>query len=214
MTIEKKPLQVRRVRSKTKSATVTPTVAEVNKIDPASLLTPLAPETSVVEIPALESMLRARHGLEPENYPKIITSTIEIMETYVTLMQRGAAPTTKTQGEQAWRLFLAMTRALRDNDVIAAVDTVLWYMDKNYNNAFFSELPFRGAAHHRWASQETFNFFTKLVSLFQLLAPIMNRSKTIRTMDFGGAVGMIPDAFERERTGFASYVQYYKNPTA
>lgn len=177
--------------------------------DPASFLKPLDAVEEKKTLQPLEELLRVRHKVEPENYPEMVKLVIQVMEAYIAKMSKGKGANMQVHAEQTYELHKLFMKVLRERDVVMSMDTVLWYFDTYSLDAFFAEMPFRGTHLVKFGTQEAHDFFTKMVSICQLIADIRKRTETIKTMDFQGALKGIPNIFERHRNGLATYLQAY-----
>lgn len=161
------------------------------------------------EKPNLETFLRERHRLEPENYSPELLWIIQTLNEYVRIMSRGTNSTPTQHATQVGKLTLCYSRALRSTEAVVLYDTVLWYFSFYEAEAFRAELPFRGMAQYKFGSAENLFFSQHLTTISQMIADIKTRNKLLRELDFHGAIRNIPTMYEKERAGLTTFIDFY-----
>lgn len=206
---ETKPILRRTISKAVSDTLIAPKPTEL--ADPSEFIK-LELEVPEDKVQTLEEYLIERHKLEKENYRPTLTTLIATMDQYVKEMRRGNNSTPEIHGKWVTKLLVTYTQVLRDPDVLVLFDTLLWYYGTYYNDAFFSEMPYRGLNMAVIGTAEQLRFFTHITAVCQQLGATATRTDRIRTLDFVGAITAIPrPAFEKQANGLATYINYYRN---
>ncbi len=163
------------------------------------------------EKPSLEEFLRTRYKLEPDDYSPDLLWIIKALEEYVKVMAIGSNSTEQQHGEMVGRLNLVYVRSLRTSESVLMFDTVLHFFDKYEDTVFRAELPYRGIRLYKFGTTEQVAFFQHITAIAQMLADIQTRNKTLKELDFRGALSNVPKTFEKHQAGLAAFLDYYTN---
>lgn len=160
---------------------------------------------------SLEVFLRTRYKLEPDDYSPDLLWIIKALEEYVKVMAVGGNSTDQQHGEMVGRLNLVYVRALRTSESVLMFDTVLHFFDFYEDTVFRAELPYRGIRLYKFGTTEQVAFFQHITAIAQMLADIQTRNKTLKELDFRGALSNVPKTFEKHQAGLAAFLDYYTN---